>query len=104
MKKDARPKRIELELTSAQCDYVAERAEEYGSVSKFVGELIRKDRAARTEARSRLETLALEGIRSGPALPPDPEFFTRLRARVHAKAKSMRSRKPAAKKSTKRRA
>lgn len=104
MKKYPRPKRIQLELSSAQCEYVAERAAEYGSASKFVGELIQRDRTTRAEARARIEALALEGIRSGPALPADPEFFAKLRDRVHAKAKTMRRRNPAPGKSPKRRA
>ncbi|MCY2959556.1 MAG: hypothetical protein NTY35_05260 [Planctomycetota bacterium] len=103
MKKHPSPKRIQLELSRKHCEYVAERAAEYGSASKFVGELVRRDRAARAEERARIEALALEGIRSGPALPEDPEFFAKLRARVHAKAKTMRRRKPTPAKSAKRR-
>jgi len=92
VKKHPSTKRIQVDLSSAHSDYVAERAAEYGSASKFVGELIRRDRVARAAERARVEALALEGIRSGPALPEDPEFFAKLRIRIHAKAKAMRRR------------
>src|SRR5215204_1028778 len=72
---------LNVSLTRDQREYVAERVAEhgYGSASEYVRDLIRRDAAGLADGR--LEELALEGIRSGPAVPADPAFFERVRAR-----------------------
>lgn len=80
--KPKKPLSIRLDLSREQCDYVAERAVEYGSTSKYVGELIRKDRELGEEAALERELIA--GLRSGPMRSFEPDFFDALRARIRA--------------------
>ena len=58
----------------------------YGTTSEYLRELIREDK--KRKARERLESLLLEGLESGDAVPVTPEFWQNLWARVDAKKKA----------------
>jgi antitoxin ParD1/3/4 len=49
----------------------------YGTTSEFIRELIRD--ARKQAARQRLETLLLEGLNSGPAMPMTDEWWAERR-------------------------
>jgi len=57
----------------------------YGTVSEYLRELIREDK--KRKAQERLETLLLEGMDSGDAVPVNPEFWKALWDRVDARKK-----------------
>lgn len=80
MKKYPSPKRIQLDLSRKHCEYVAERAAEYGSASKYLRVLIRDD--ARRQAERRLEELLREGLESGRTRRGGPQFFERMRRKI----------------------
>ncbi len=61
---------------------------QYGNVSEYVRDLIRRDQKAR--AQDRLEQMLLEGINSGAAEPVTEEFWTELRRRAVERAEGRR--------------
>lgn len=52
----------------------------YGSVSEYVRELLRAAQERKTEAR--LQSLLLEGLESGQAMPSSPQLWKDIRADV----------------------
>jgi antitoxin ParD1/3/4 len=60
----------------------------YSTPSEYVRELIREDRKRRS--RERLDTLLLEDLGSGDALPATPVFWTELRKEAAARLKKKR--------------
>ncbi len=52
----------------------------YGNASEYLRDLIRKDQER--QAQERLETLLLEGIRSGESSPLTPQDWAELRTEV----------------------
>lgn len=67
-------------------DYVEKQTKAgYSTPSEYVRELIREDQKRR--ARERLNTLLLEGIDSGDALPATPGFWDDLKREAIAKLK-----------------
>ena len=52
----------------------------YVSSSEYVRELIRKQRDV-----EKLRGMLLEGVKSGPATPMEPDFFDKMRERAHAR-------------------
>ncbi len=64
----------------------------YSTASEYVRELIRQ--AQKVAEKQRLETLLIEGLRSGKAVPVSDEMFDELRARSRrSKKKPRRSRR-----------
>lgn len=87
--KKKKSRSIRLALSPDQCDYVAERAIAYGSTSKYVSELIRRDREV--SADEALERELLAGLASGPMRTLDAGFFDALRARIRSAGTPKRS-------------
>ena len=61
----------------------------YGTTSEYVRELIREDK--KRKAQERLETLLLEGLESGEAVPVTPEFWKELWAKAEVRKKANQS-------------
>ena len=66
----------------------------YSTPSEYVRELIRRDRKQR--AQEQLNTLLLEGLNSGDALPADAKFWSDLKREALAKLEA-RKKKPSRK-------
>ncbi len=88
MKKRTTKKHLAVELSREQCDYVAERAAEYGSASEYVADLIRRDKDGNPGSAVERELLA--GLKSGPMVPFAPDYFANLCAQVRAAATPVR--------------
>jgi antitoxin ParD1/3/4 len=78
---------MNVSLPETLKDYVEEQVISggYGTSSEYLRELIREDK--KRKAQERLETLLLEGLESGEAIPVTPEFWKELWARVDARKK-----------------
>ncbi|BDI28608.1 addiction module antitoxin [Capsulimonas corticalis] len=68
-------------------DYVEAQVADggYGTTSEYLRELIREDK--KRKAQERLETLLLEGLESGDAIPVTPDFWKQLWERVDTRRK-----------------
>lgn len=89
VKKSSTPKRIQIELSREQCDYVAERAAEYGSPSESWRDLIPRDQQRKADPAVDGELLA--GLKSEPMRTFHPSYVADLRARIRAAASGERA-------------
>ena len=71
--------------------YIEEQVTEggYGTTSEYFRELIREDK--KRKAQAKLETLLLEGLESGDAVPVTPAFWNDLWARVDSRKRAKMS-------------
>ena len=83
---------MNISLPDALRDYVEGRIADggYGTVSEYVRDLIRGDQ--RRAAAATLESLLLDGIRSGDALPMAEDDWSDIRAAVADRARDRRTR------------
>ena len=75
---------LTVRLGGPLSDFVAANVGEHGdyeNVSEYLRDLIRKQRDV-----EKLRGMLLEGVKSGPATPMEPDFFDKMRERAHARA------------------
>ncbi|MCX6381042.1 MAG: type II toxin-antitoxin system ParD family antitoxin [Armatimonadetes bacterium] len=79
---------VNVSLPETLKDYIEEQVASggYGTTSEYLRELIREDK--KRKAQERLETLLLEGLESGDAIPVTPDFWKDLWTRVDARQKA----------------
>jgi antitoxin ParD1/3/4 len=79
---------VNVSLPETLKEYIEEQVTVggYGTTSEYLRELIREDK--KRKAQERLETLLLEGLESGDAIPVTPDFWKDLWARVDARKKA----------------
>ena len=83
---------MNISMPDTMRDYVEGQLESkgYASVSEYMRSLVREQQ--RQEAQDRLDALLLEGLDSGPAIPVTPEYWSNLKARLHAEAPTIQQR------------
>ena len=79
---------VNVSLPETLKEYIEEQVTYggYGTTSEYLRELIREDK--KRKAQERLESLLLEGLESGDAIPVTPEFWKDLWTRVDARKKA----------------
>ncbi len=79
---------VNVSLPDTLKEYIEDQVSSggYGTTSEYLRELIRADR--KLKAQNRLESLLLEGLESGEAIPVTPDFWKDLWARVDARKKA----------------
>ena len=75
---------MNISLPDSMKKYVKERVDEerYGTQSDYVRSLIRDDQKRHDE--NKLEQMLLDGLRSGPGIPMNPQEWKKLWAEVDA--------------------
>ena len=81
------PSTMNISLPDTMKDFVDQQVDSggYGSVSEYVRELVRRDQKERTQAR--LETLLLQGMKSGKPLLLDTDYRRSLLRDLGARRK-----------------
>ena len=79
---------MNVSLSETLKAYVEEQVMDggYGTTSEYLRELTREDK--KRKEQERLESLLLEGLGSGDAVPVTPEFWQNLWSRADAKKKA----------------
>lgn len=62
------------------------QTDNYSNPSDYVRSLIRKDKEKK-EAQQHIESLLLEGLNSGKAIPVDQEYWKTKKAKLHKELK-----------------
>jgi antitoxin ParD1/3/4 len=81
---------MNISLPENMKSFVDEQVESggYGSASEYMRELVRRDQKER--ARERLESLLLEGLKSGEPIPVNEEFWRDFRKEVRERRAAKR--------------